>query len=61
MFFGMPIAGQSASVAWPGLASGKMRSDDAHAQIPAVDQYQFAFFRLKIINKQGQRPEARIK
>ena len=32
-------------------------SDDAHALTPAVDQNQFAFFRLKIINKQAQRPE----
>jgi hypothetical protein len=31
----------------------------SHALTPAVDQYQFAFFRLKIINKQVG--EARIK
>jgi hypothetical protein len=40
-----------------GFASPTMRSDDAHALTPAVDQYQFVFFRLKIINKQGERPE----
>jgi hypothetical protein len=50
--------GQGTTLPWPIHARGAAGfvAYSANALTPAVDQYQFVFFRLKIIDKQGERP-----